>query len=65
MKPCNFSLLLHCTLQRIEDHVAPEFMNTVIPAPATGDNKTIKQMFEMLKDACIKCVKEYGNNSEK
>lgn len=61
MKPCNFCLLLHVALQRIEEHVAPEFMNTVIPAPATGDDKTVKEMFEMLKKECVKSVKEYGN----
>ena len=62
MKPCNFSLLLHCALQRIEDHVALEFMNTVIPAPATGNDQTVKEMFEMLKDECVKCVKLIDNS---
>ena len=57
MKPCNFCLLLHVALQRIEDHVSPEFMNAVIPAPATGNDETVKEMFEMLKAECIKCVK--------
>ena len=62
MKPCNFSLLLHLALQRIEDHVDPEFMNTVILAPATGDDKTVKEMFEMLKEECVKCVKSIDNS---
>ena len=62
MKPCNFCLLLHVALQRIEDHVSPEFMNAVIPAPATGNDETVKEMFEMLKTECVKCVKEHGND---
>lgn len=62
MKPCNFSLLLHVALERIERHVDPNFMNTIIPAPATGHEQTVKQMFEMLKKECTKSVKEYGHD---
>lgn len=64
MRPCSFSFLLHVALDRIEKHVSSEFMNTVIPAPATGDDKTVKEMFEMLKDECVKCVKSIDNSRE-